>query len=364
MKGEIIYSYFYDFADRINLADIKNYLRGAEEFTFYDYGKSVPEGLNPFELPIVVNTPKKDIVIDDISIKPSVQCVIYSVGAMALRVRVPLEDATTDLISRLTFDKRFEGKFKIIADETKLKVEKSLSKHINVKEKKIFEMYRQYFIEKPSKDFAEKNRKWIAGILLDDQKYQDLSNEYVNSTLKRSISYYNSDLLLVDWDAMLMLSNFDKYENEVTVVDAANIQLLEYRVYQEEIDRMIDLVNKRFVGIRDNPLGILFTRSSLLKLSKDISDFYADYKDLIDSINNIIMSFGEWYLAKVYSILSDSFRLNDLEKRLQSTFDMLVNIRNFIQEHVSEETSSFLEWIVIILFVLEIILIVIPVLKP
>ncbi len=72
------------------------------------------------------------------------------------------------------------------------------------------------------------------------------------------------------------------------------------------------------------------------------------------------MSFGEWYLARLYSLLSDAFRLNDLAKRLETTFDMLVNIRSFIQSQVSEDTSSFLEWIVILLFIIEIILIIIP----
>ena len=55
--------------------------------------------------------------------------------------------------------------------------------------------------------------------------------------------------------------------------------------------------------------------------------------------------------------------MNDIEKRLQSTFDMLVNIRSFIQDQVSEDSSSFLEWIVILLFVIEIIIIVLPLLK-
>ena len=144
------------------------------------------------------------------------------------------------------------------------------------------------------------------------------------------------------------------------VADTANIQLLEYRVYQNEVNKMLDTVNDRFLNMKRNPIYIIFTRRNLIKLSKEISDFYAEYKDLVEGINQIIMSFGEWYLARLYSLLSDAFRLTDLAKRLETTFDMLVNIRSFIQSQVSEDTSSFLEWIVILLFVIEIVLIIIP----
>ncbi len=360
MKGEVIYSYFYDFSDEIELKNVKNYFRGAEEFSFYEYGKAVPEGLNPFELPIVVNAGKKEVKFDNTMLLVNIQCVIYSVGAMAVRVRSPFENINISLLEKITFDKRFENRFKELAEDAKARVEKTLSKHMKIKEKRIFEMYRSYFLEQCADSFVDKNKEFIAGILLDEQNYKELSKEYIANTIKRSLSYYSCDSAIVDWDAMFLISNTSNYENEIMVVDTANIQLLEYRVYQNEVNKMIDTVNNRFLKMNRNPFYIIFTRRSMIKLSKEISDFYAEYKDLIEGINQIIMSFGEWYLARLYSLLSDAFRLTDLAKRLESTFDMLVNIRSFIQSHVSEDTSSFLEWVIILLFVIEIILIIIP----
>ena len=360
MKGEIIYSYFYDFSDEIDLKDVKNYFRGAEEFSFYEYGKAVPEGLNPFELPIVVNAGKKEVKFDNIMLLVNIQCVIYSVGAMAVRVRSPIENLNTSLIEKITFDKRFENRFKELAEDAKIRVERTLSKHMQIKEKKIFEMYRSYFLEQCADSFVDKNKGFIAGILLDEQNYKELSKEYIANTMKRSLSYYSCDSAIVDWDAMFLISNTSNYENEIMVADTANIQLLEYRVYQNEVNKMIDAVNNRFLNMNRNPFYIIFTRRNMIKLSKEISDFYAEYKDLLDGINHMIIRFGEWYLARLYSLLSDAFRLTDLAKRLETTFDMLVNIRSFIQSHVSEDTSSFLEWVVILLFVIEIILIIIP----
>lgn len=360
MKGEIIYSYFYDFADEIDLKEVKNYFRGAEEFSFYEYGKAVPEGLNPFELPIVVNAGKKEVKFDSITILVNIQCVIYSVGTMAVRIRSPSSNLNTALLEKITFDKRFENRFKELAEDTKVRVEKTLSKHMQIKEKRIFEMYRSYFLEQCADSFVDKNKEFIAGILLDEQNYKELSKDYVANTIKRSLSYYGCDSVIVDWDAMFLVSNTSNYENEIMVADTANIQLLEYRVYQNEVNKMLDTVNDRFLNMKRNPIYIIFTRRNLIKLSKEISDFYAEYKDLVEGINQIIMSFGEWYLARLYSLLSDAFRLTDLAKRLETTFDMLVNIRSFIQSQVSEDTSSFLEWIVILLFVIEIVLIIIP----
>ena len=119
---------------------------------------------------------------------------------------------------------------------------------------------------------------------------------------------------------------------------------------------MIDNINIRILNLQRKPWNILFSRRNMIKLSTEISDFYTEYKDMIDSVNNIIMSFGDWYLARLYSMLSDSFKLKDLELHLENTFDMLIKIRDFIDERIAEDTNSFLELIVIVLFIAEIVI--------
>jgi len=357
MKGEIIYSYFYDIADRIELKKVKEYLNGAEVFPFYEYGKAVPEGVNPFELPVILNLGKREIKIDNKSISLQIQFLAYSVGVIAIRIRLPVDSLTT--IEKVTFDKKFEDNFKKTSEEIKSEIEKKLSKYLNIKDKDTFENYRVYFIEGDASEFVPKNKRWIAGILLDEQNLSDLSDDYVESTVKRRLSYYNNDIIIIDWDAAFMISKSDNYENELMVIDTSNVQLLEYRVYQGEIDKMIDSINEKTLNLQRKPWDILVNRKNMIKLSTDISNFYTEYKDMIDSVNKIIMSFGDWYLARLYSLLSDSFKLKEIESRLENTFDMLIRIRDFINERISEDSSSFLELIVILLFVAEIIIMIV-----
>ena len=363
MKCEVVYSYFYDIADRINLEAVKGYIEGAEVFPFYEYGKAVPEGINPFELPIILDVGKKEIKIDDADINLKIQCVIYSVGAIAIRIRLPIDEVDLPYIERTAFDKKFEDTFRNVSESTKSEIEKTLSKYIKVKEKETFETYRVYFIDDDASKFVPENKNWIAGILLDEQNYSELSNDYVENTIKRRLTYYKNDTIIIDWDAALIVSKAGNYENEMMIIDTSNVQLLEYRVYQEEIDKMIDSINAKTARIQRSLWNVLGNRRSMIKLSTEISDFYTEYKDMIDSVNKIVMSFGEWYLARVYSLLSDSFKLKDIESRLESTFEMLVRIRDFIKEQVSEDTSSFLELVVILLFVVEIAIIIIPLMK-
>ena len=228
MKCEIIYSYFYDVADRIDLESTKSYLKGAEIFSFNEYGKAVPEGVSPFELPLVLDFQKKTIKIDDLKINANIQFIIYSVGVIAIRIRIPMENFDRSKVERLTFDKKIEETFKRLSEETKADIQKRLSKYIKIKDRSIFEMYRVYFIQGDASEFILENKKWIAGILLDEQNYENLSNDYVDNTIKRKLSYYNDDLIITDWDAAFIISRIDKYENEMTVIDTSNVQLLEY----------------------------------------------------------------------------------------------------------------------------------------
>jgi len=305
---------------------------------------------------LVLDFQKKTIKIDDLKINANIQFIIYSVGVIAIRIRIPMENFDRSKVERLTFDKKIEETFKRLSEETKADIQKRLSKYIKIKDRSIFEMYRVYFIQGDASEFILENKKWIAGILLDEQNYENLSNDYVDNTIKRKLSYYNDDLIITDWDAAFIISRIDKYENEMTVIDTSNVQLLEYRVYQDEIDRMIDNINIRILNLQRKPWNILFSRRNMIKLSTEISDFYTEYKDMIDSVNNIIMSFGDWYLARLYSMLSDSFKLKDLELHLENTFDMLIKIRDFIDERIAEDTNSFLEIIVIVLFIAEIVI--------
>ncbi|MDP8012860.1 MAG: hypothetical protein RAK22_02030, partial [Nanoarchaeota archaeon] len=299
----------------------------------------------------------KEIRIDDKNVGLQVQFVVYSVGVIAVRIRLPVNDINS--IERITFDKRFENNFKKISENVKYEIEKKLSRYLSIKEKEAFENYRIYFIEGDASEFLPKNKKWIAGILLDEQNYSELSDDYIENTIKRRLTYYNNDVIIVDWDAAFIISKSDNYENELTVMDTSNVQLLEYRVYQEEIDKMIDSINEKTLNLQHRSWNIMANRRNMTKLSTDISNFYTEYKDMIDSVNKIIMSFGDWYLARLYSLLSDSFKLKEIEGRLENTFDMLIRIRDFIDERISEDSSSFLELVVILLFVAEIIIMII-----
>lgn len=363
MRGEIIYCYFYDIADRIDLNRTKAHVEGAEAFSFEEHGKVVPEGVRPFELPLMLDLGEKSVEVNGADLHLQVQGVVYSVGAVAIRIRLPIDGYERESIDKITFSREFEDRFREISSCARSEMEKRLSGHVKVKERQIFETYRIYFLLGKASDFVRENRKWIAGILLGEQNYNDLSEEYTDSTLKRRLSYYAEDTMIADWDAAFIISESGMYENELMVIDTTNVQLLEYRIYQEEVDKMIDGVNERIKGIQRSLWNTLMTRRSMMKLSAEISSFYTEYKSMIDDVDKIIMSFGEWYLARLYAILSDSFKLKDIESRLEATFEMLTRIRDIIREQVSEDTSSFLELVVILLFVIEIILIVIPLVR-
>ena len=355
MRGEVVFMSIYDIGNTLEREKIKNIFSNAEDFSVYEHDKAIPEEIAHFNIPAIFNLKEQEIKIKDSVYKFKAQVAIYDVGAFSIRVRVPFEHTDASFLSKITFDGEYKEVIKSVSSAAHNKVEKALSKLVPGIQKEVLETYRFYFIDGDQSSFFKPNRRLIAGLLLEDKHYSSLNEDYVDSTLHRSLSYYNDDIIVVDWDAAFMMDKNGKYEHELLVCEIANVQFAALRAYQEKISNIIrDASNKFSKLARLGFLRILRAKQDLIKLNDELGKFYDQTKDTINNVNNIIFGFGEWYLARLYAMLSDSFRLKDAYSALYDNLEVVEKIRSFIQDRIEDETSSSLEWIVIILIVIEV----------
>src|SRR5207249_3642843 len=115
--------------------------------------------------------------------------------------------------------------------------------------------------ETPVRVFTTAWRREVTALLANDPRPDAISDEEVDDTWRNWFSYYQDDLVVLDWDAALVIEPSASYEDTLTVFELANLQLLELRTYDAFLDKVVD---KAYDDLED-----LFARSSLLRSGHD-----------------------------------------------------------------------------------------------
>ena len=68
------------------------------------------------------------------------------------------------------------------------------------------------------------------------------------------------------------------------------------------------------------------------------------------------MGFGEWYLSRLYGLYDEAFKLSYWRASLQEKLETINNRRTFISDMLRGQRDEILEWIIILLIVVEVII--------
>src|SRR3989442_558999 len=150
--------------------------------------------------------------------------------------------------------------------------------------------------ETPVRVFTTALRREVTALLANDPRPDAISDEEVEDTWRNWFSYYQDDLVVLDWDAALVIEPSASYEDTLTVFELANLQLLELRTYDAFLAKVVD---KAYDDLED-----LFARSSLLRSGhdtvKELAEVRMDLAEASFQVDNISKLWGDWFLGKVY----------------------------------------------------------------
>ena len=104
------------------------------------------------------------------------------------------------------------------------------------------------------------NRRGVAE-LLTDATPGSLSEMQIGEVLRISRSYANNDLVVIDWDAALSVELAGQMNDVLYVLELANVQLEEYRVMDQRLDRYLD---RAYDDLKRRRFGLLGTYSVTL----------------------------------------------------------------------------------------------------
>jgi hypothetical protein len=192
------------------------------------------------------------------------------------------------------------------------------------------------------------NRRQVAGLLTEEEDSANLSEQEANESTGQYLSYYYSDLVVVDWDAALVICAQDGLDDILHIMELANVQLVELSAYDHILDESLELAY-RDVARRTAP-GRGQVRRNLREIRVDLARFS-------DELSNITKFFGDWHLARMYENLSSRFHLGDWQRVIDEKLNTLGDLYQLLQRDWNNFWMVVLEGTIVLLFIIDLILV-------
>ena len=184
-------------------------------------------------------------------------------------------------------------------------------------------------------------------------KDRPLSEGARRDLLSQRFSYYPDDLAVITWDRAFLYE--PQLETDVAdVIEIANAQLLEMRVYDElldgELPRMHDLIEA--ARRRTN---ILASRR-YARLAKRLQSMVAEVTELAERVDNALQVTEDVYLARVYAAAIALFRVPNVSAAVDRKLAIMRETYTALHQEAAEGRAELLEIAVLALIAVEVIL--------
>ena len=353
-RGEVVYLYAFDLAYDMRREPILSLL--GQPVGDYSVGpsKRSPKSFF-FYRPRLVELPEaqRDTPAGRVLIRRSVK--LFGVGAVSVQIRIPFQvGRLEDLVAY--HDLAFEtGTPAEEARDLAEQVRRELAPFCirPVPQVREGEDYTVFCLDalQPSgapvsaEEWLAAHGRPVAGLLMQEQDAGHLSRQEALESTARYVSYYDADLVVVDWDAALVAGAADSRDDVLHILELANVQLAELEAYDRLLDASLDAAYR---DIRARPLR------PRRRIRRDLREIRVDLARLSDELQNLTKFFGDWYLAKIYQAAADRFHLADWYRTLDEKLKTLGDLYDLLQQDRVNLSMVVLEAAIVLLFILDV----------
>ncbi len=363
MNGEIIYLYAYDIAYEANLAEIEKRMSGVAERFRLGRLKDAPRDFPVYHpLAIEMEETRLETANGPVTLRTSVK--LFAIGAVSVKVRVPVAcERIADLLAfrnlGFTDGTTLDGRVQTIVQRFFDSWKPQLDTPVAALEEA--EVYTVFCVsspmvgsdaDEPMERWLERNEREVAAFLDGEADASRLSDQEVEETLKYRYSYYKNDLAVVDWDTALLVDTPKGYQETLYVLEVANLQLEELKVYDTKLDQVLDKAYDD-VEIVTRPHAFRARQQVLDKLR----EIKMDLAKVADELSNITKFFGDWHLARIYMGCAARFHLSEWEGNVNGKLRALDGLYTMLQQDSTNRVMMVLEISIVALFVIDLIII-------
>lgn len=356
--GEVVYLFAYDIAYEMGRETVRELLgQPVSEFQM-DTSRRTPRHRLFFK-PQMVRLPAQKRVGPHGPVDVHIAVKFLSVGAISISVRVPFSvGAIEDLVPY--HDLHFESG--TLHDEIRVmaeRVRKELSPYFlrPIERMNEEEAYTVFCIAGPLHSEAgapqraelwlDAHRREVAALLAQEIDHAKLSRQEALESTNRSLSYYEDDLVVIDWDAAFVVDDPKEWEETLYVLELANLQLAELEAYDQLLD---DTLDRSYRDLGQQPVR---KRSVVLR---ELRELRVDMTRFSDELSNISKFFGDWHLARLYECVAARFHLADWHRTVESKLKTLGELYEMLKHDQMNRLMMILEITIVLLFIIDLVM--------
>ncbi len=364
--GEVVYLYAFDLAYEMNRKPVERLLGQPTAEYVIGSSKRTPKQLF-FHRPLSVRLPSLE--------RPSPQGIlrvergikVLPIGAISITVRIPFQvDRLTELVP--FHDLQFGGgvylydEVRALAEEVRRELRPNLVRPIDqLGDEEAYTVFCLNTSPRIGHSSAEEwflnHRREVAALLTEEPDPRRLAEQEAIESTSRYLSYYAQDLVVVDWDAALLIDEPKFFDETLYVMELANLQLAELEAYDRILD---DTVERSYRDISNRrPFGRRTAR-----VQRGLREIRIDLSRLSDELSNITKFFGDWHLARLYQALSARFHLSDWHRTIDEKLKTVDDLYELLRGEQNNRWMLILEGSMALLFIIDVVILIMGLRHP
>ncbi len=171
-----------------------------------------------------------------------------------------------------------------------------------------------------------------------------LDEEEVQATLSSYLKYGKDDITIVDWDGAFIFDSDGDFGSNIELFEIANLQLLKSRILAADLDERLEKTLR--LGATKKRLPIIWS-GEVRKIVKEIIETRTQSILESEAVERNIKLIGDWYSAKLYSLISKKFHLDSWKANIKEKLDTLEDVYTMATENFAVSYRATLEFIIL-----------------
>ena len=353
LRGRAFLYYAFDIGQWVDLDEARRRLADPAEDARIKGSRRAPRYFQFQPLPVRVTRALSPVVVGESRTEEAVELTVYDFGGVSVGFHMPFDapaDQLIELSGALTDDDALPAR-------ARAEVEKLLSQiRPAITQPFLSDLVEDYLVFQvegveprvATGDLCRDHRADLARILRSEP--ESLSEDEISDALAVHIAYGHDDLALLDWNAALLFDT--DADDSRAILEFANMELLEMRFLDQRLDDSLDRAYEALGAPGPRLRGPGTGRTALTRVGR----MEVDAAILFERVNNALKLIGDPYLARIYRLASQRFRVSEWNAGILRKLEALESI----YEKMSDQSTAFrmevLEWIIIALIAAEMIL--------
>lgn len=201
----------------------------------------------------------------------------------------------------------------------------------------------------------------VADLLSDEQlvallvgERARLSNAARRELVPYRFSYYDDDLTVLTWESALVVEPQPDNRDVEYVLEFANAQLLELRMYDFQLDAELPAIYDRAAAARARRRPTLSGR--FRTVLSDLQTRVADLTETIERVENALKVTNDVHLARIYAAALDLFREQAWRRAIERKLGILRETYTMLNTEAQVARAELLEIAIIALIGIELLL--------